>query len=174
MKSSVEMAMEKVPAQPIEVAEPPALVRRRISEPEALAVMEEVFEPKTNRLKEGTCLIPIGDRLVVRRIPEAQFSKYGMIFIRETSRDQPNAGVVLSCGQGRITEDGKLVPLRVPVGAVVLFGKYAGSEVPLGAITDGPQLLLHEEEIMGIVANAELAARFEEKAIPPVTAAQVA
>lgn len=155
-------------------AMPAVIDRRRITESEALAVMEEVFEPKTNRIKEGTCFIPIGDRICVRRIPEAQFSKYGMIFIRETSRDQPNAGVVLSCGQGRITEDGKLVPLRVPVGAVVLFGKYAGSDVPLGAITDEPQLVLHEEEVIGIVATAEIAAAIEAQSKPPVTAVQVA
>lgn len=175
-KTAVELAMERVPA----VAEsldaplpfPHAIERRRVSSEEALAITREIFAPLTNALREGAALIAIGDRLVVRRIPEAQYSKYG-IFVRETDRDQPNAGVVLSCGQGRVTEEGKLIPLRIPVGCVVLFGKYAGTEAPLGAINDEPQLILHEEEVLGIVATKEQAALIEANAKPPITATQV-
>lgn len=176
-KTAVELAMEKVASPAAEdltspLPFPHAVERKRVSQEEALAITREIFEPGTNALREGTTLIAIGDRLVVRRIPEAQYSKYG-IFIRQTDRDQPNAGVVLSCGQGRITEEGKLVPLRIPVGCVVLFGKYAGTEAPLGAINDEAQLILHEEEVLGIVATEEQAAIIEANAKPPVTAAQV-
>jgi chaperonin GroES len=178
-KTSVELALEKtsdLPAaeQPLakNLAFPHAFERKRVTEEEALAITREIFEPGTNALREGTTFIAIGDRLLVRRVPEAEYSKHG-IFLRETDRDQPNAGVVLSCGQGRITEEGRLIPLRIPVGCVVLFGKYAGSEAPLGAINDEPQLILHEDEVLGIVATKEQAAIIEANAKPPVTAAQV-
>lgn len=173
-KSAVELALERTKSlEPGEMVPfPLAVARKRVTEVEALAITREIFEPGTNALREGTTLIAIGDRLVVRRISEAEYSKHG-IFVRQTDRDQPNAGVVINCGQGRITEEGKLVPLRIPVGCVVLFGKYAGTEAPLGAINDEAQLILHEEEVLGIVATAEQAAIIEANAKPPVTAAQV-
>jgi co-chaperonin GroES (HSP10) len=181
-KTAVELAMEKVQhtdlsVGPLPAADalpfPHALRRTRVTNEDALEITREIFEPLTNRLQEGTTLFAWGDRLLVRRIPEAELSKYGRIFIRETDRDQPNAGVVLNCGPGRITEDGKLIRVGVPEGSVVLFGKYAGTDVPLGAITDDPQLMLHEEEVLGILATKEQAAIIEANAKPPVTAAQV-
>lgn len=175
-KTAVELAMEKVAPSAdtltAPVPFPHAIDRRRVSQEEALAITREVFEPGSNALKEGTTFIAIGDRLLVQRIPEAEYSKHG-IFLRETDRDQPNAGVVLNCGQGRVTEEGKLIPLRIPLGCIILFGKYAGTEAPLGAINDEPQLILHEEEVLGIVATKEQAAIIEANAKPPVTAAQV-
>ena len=92
-------------------------------------------------------LRPLQDRLVVKRIAEEEKSKGGII-IPDSAKEKPVEGEVLSVGNGKVLEGGKLRPLDVKAGDRVLFGKYAGTEIKV----NGEQhLILREDEILGIV-----------------------
>lgn len=90
---------------------------------------------------------PLRDRVIVRRIGEEEKTKGGII-IPDTAKEKPQEGEVIAVGNGRLLEDGKLVPLEIKKGDRVLFGKYSGTEVKM----DGEEyLMMREEDILGIV-----------------------
>ena len=96
-----------------------------------------------------TTLRPLHDRVLVRRV-EAQDGKHGSIIIPDTAKEKPQEGKVIAVGTGRITEDGKKLPLALKEGDRILFGKYSGSEVTL----DGQEyLIMKEEDVLGIVGS---------------------
>jgi len=90
---------------------------------------------------------PLHDRVVVRRVEEEQKTAGGII-IPDTAKEKPMQGEVIAVGPGARTEDGKLIPLDVKAGDIILFGKWSGTEVKL----DGEELLIMKEsDIMGII-----------------------
>ena len=90
---------------------------------------------------------PLHDRVVVRRTDEDEMSTGGII-IPDTAKEKPMQGEVVGVGPGARGEDGKLHPLDVQAGDLVLFGKWSGTEVKL----DGEDLLIMKEsDIMGIL-----------------------
>ena len=92
-------------------------------------------------------LRPLHDRILVRRLEEAE-QKRGGIIIPDTAKEKPQQATVLSVGSGRITEDGKVQPLDVKAGDKVVFGKYAGTEVKI----DGEELLIiREDDVLGVL-----------------------
>ena len=92
---------------------------------------------------------PLADRILVRRIEE-QETKKGGIIIPDTAKEKPQEGKVIAVGTGRVTEDGKKLPLALKEGDRILFGKYSGSEVTL----DGQEyLIMKEEDVLGIVGS---------------------
>ncbi len=103
-------------------------------------------------------LTPLHDRILVRRVEEAETVRGGII-IPDTAKEKPQEGVVVAVGTGR-HEKGHTVPLAVKEGDRVLFGKYAGSEIKI----DGEELLiLKEEEIFGILSGSGKGAERHEK-----------
>ncbi len=90
---------------------------------------------------------PLHDRIIVHRIEEDE-QRVGGIIIPDTAKEKPQQGKVVAVGKGRIEKDGKVTPLDVKSGDVVLFGKYAGQEVKI----DGEDLLIiREEEVLGVI-----------------------
>ena len=90
---------------------------------------------------------PLHDRVLVRRIESEDKTKGGLI-IPDSAKEKPMQGDVVAVGKGKMTEDGKVLPLDVKVGDKVLFGKYSGQEFKL----DGQDLLhMREDDIIGIV-----------------------
>jgi len=90
---------------------------------------------------------PLYDRLIVRRIAEEEKTKGGII-IPDTAKDKPTEGEVVAAGKGRLTEDGKVIPMDVKKGDRILFSKYAGNEVKI----DGTEyLIMREEDVLGII-----------------------
>ena len=77
-----------------------------------------------------TKLRPLHDRVLVRRLEEHE-DKHGSIIIPDTAQEKPQEGKVIAVGTGRVTEDGKKLPLALKEGDRILFGKYSGSEVKL-------------------------------------------
>ncbi|MEQ1439997.1 co-chaperone GroES [Fontimonas sp. SYSU GA230001] len=91
-------------------------------------------------------LRPLHDRVIVKRLEEEKKSAGGII-IPDNAAEKPVRGEVLAVGPGKKTEDGKLVPMDVKKGDIVLFGKYSGSEVKV----DGEELLvMREDDIMAV------------------------
>ncbi len=90
---------------------------------------------------------PLGDKILVQRLPEEEKSKGG-ILIPDNAKEKPTQAVVLAVGAGRVLEDGTVRPLDVKKGNKVLFGKYNGTEVEL----DGEKLLiLSENDILAVL-----------------------
>jgi chaperonin GroES len=90
---------------------------------------------------------PLQDRVLVKRIEEEEKTKGGII-IPDTAKEKPQMGEVMAVGNGKKTEDGKVVPLDVKAGNKVLFSKYAGTEVKV----EGEELLImREDDILGII-----------------------
>jgi chaperonin GroES len=103
-------------------------------------------------------LTPLHDRILIRRVEEAETVRGGII-IPDTAKEKPQEGVVVAVGTGR-HEKGHTVPLAVKEGDRVLFGKYAGSEIKI----DGEELLiLKEDEIFGILSGSAKGAEKHEK-----------
>jgi chaperonin GroES len=89
---------------------------------------------------------PINDRVIVKPFPAEQKTAGGLI-IPDTAKEKPQEGEVVAAGPGAKNEDGKLTPMDVKVGDVVLFGKWSGTEVKI----DGKEYsIMKETDIMGI------------------------
>jgi chaperonin GroES len=98
----------------------------------------------------ATKLTPLHDRIVVRRIEEAETTRGGII-IPDSAKDKPQEGEVVSVGKGKSNEEGKTFPLDVKAGDRVLFGKYSGTDIKI----DGEDfLIMREEEVLGILEGA--------------------
>ena len=89
---------------------------------------------------------PLQDRALVVRDDSAEKSKGGII-IPDTVQEKPLRGKVVSVGEGRLLEDGTLIPVCVKEGDIVLFGKHAGVELKLGGEV---HLILKETELLCI------------------------
>ena len=90
---------------------------------------------------------PLHDRVVVKRLEGEEKTKGGII-IPDTAKEKPQQGKVVGVGPGGRDESGKLIPIDVKVGDVVLFGKWSGTEVKI----DGQDLLIMKEsDIMGVL-----------------------
>ena len=92
---------------------------------------------------------PLYDRVVVKRIEEEQKTKGGII-IPDSAKEKPYEGQVIAVGQGKLLDDGALRKLDVKEGDLVLFGKYAGTEVKIEGVE---HLILREDDILGIVSR---------------------
>jgi chaperonin GroES len=92
-------------------------------------------------------LKPLGDRLVVEPQEKEERTASGII-LPETAKEKPQEGTVLAAGPGRVDDDGKRLPMDCKVGDVVLYAKYAGTEVK---INDKKLLILKESDILAIV-----------------------
>ena len=90
---------------------------------------------------------PLHDRVVVRRIEEESKSKGGII-IPDTAKEKPIQGEIVSAGPGARDEAGKLQPLDVKAGDLVLFGKWSGTEV---TIEGTEYLIMKESDILGVL-----------------------
>ncbi len=94
-----------------------------------------------------TSIRPLHDRVIVRRVEQDEKTAGGII-IPDTAKEKPIQGEVVAAGPGGRDDSGKLIPLDVKVGDIVLFGKWAGTEVKLS----GEELLvLKESDIIGVV-----------------------
>ena len=93
-------------------------------------------------------LKPLADRVVVEPLAQEEVTAFGII-LPETAKEKPQKGTVVAAGPGKRDDQGALVPMEVKVGDVVLYAKYAGTELKLEG---GKQVLvLRESDILAIV-----------------------
>jgi chaperonin GroES len=90
---------------------------------------------------------PLHDRLVVRRLEEERTTAGGIV-IPDSATEKPSQGEVLAIGPGNTLDNGDVRALDVKVGDVVLFGKYAGTEVKV----DGQEVIvMKEDDLFGVI-----------------------
>ncbi len=102
----------------------------------------EVAEKKLN-------LRPLGDRVVVMSVEEEEGTfAGGKLVLPETAKEKPQKGRVMAVGAGRKDDEGKVIAMDVKLGDIVLYAKYAGTEIKI----DGDKvLILKETDILAIV-----------------------
>jgi len=90
---------------------------------------------------------PLGDRIVVKPLTAEEKTKGGIV-LPETAKEKPQEGKVVAVGKGKVLESGKVEPVEVKAGDVVLYGKYSGTEIT----KDGEEyLIVREEDILAII-----------------------
>ncbi|RQW84747.1 MAG: co-chaperone GroES [Geobacter sp.] len=92
-------------------------------------------------------LRPLQDRIIVKRLEEESMTAGGL-YIPDTAKEKPQKGEIVAVGKGKITEDGKVIPVDLKVGDTVLFGKYAGTEIKIDGVD---YLIMREDDILGVV-----------------------
>jgi chaperonin GroES len=92
-------------------------------------------------------LKPLADRVVVRPL-EAEDKTASGLYIPDTAKEKPQQGEVIAVGPGKISDDGKKLPMEVKVGDKILYGKYSGTEV---RVSGEDYLIMRESDIFAIV-----------------------
>jgi chaperonin GroES len=90
---------------------------------------------------------PLQDRILVKRIEEEEKTTGGII-IPDTAKEKPMEGKVVAVGKGKLSEDGKLMPLDLKKGDRILFSKYAGTEVKIEGVE---HLIMREDDVLGVI-----------------------
>ena len=92
-------------------------------------------------------LRPLHDRILVRRLEEAEQIRGGII-IPDTAKEKPQQAEVKAVGNGKLLDSGKRAAPEVKSGDRILFAKYSGSDIKI----DGDEyLILREDEILGVL-----------------------
>ncbi|HRI47134.1 MAG: co-chaperone GroES [Ignavibacteriaceae bacterium] len=92
-------------------------------------------------------LSPLADRVIIKAAAAEEKTKSGII-IPNTAQEKPIEGTVVAVGSGKVTDDGKSIPMTVKVGDKVLYGKYSGTEV---TVEGEDYLIMRESDIFAIV-----------------------
>lgn len=95
-------------------------------------------------------LQPLHDRIVIEPAPKEEKTASGII-LPDSAQEKPLRGAVIAVGPGKLLDSGKVVPVDVKVGEVVLYGKYSGTEVTVGG---KDVVILRSDDILGILTEA--------------------
>ncbi len=96
-------------------------------------------------------LKPLGDRLIVEALEEEETTVSGIV-LPDTAKEKPQRGRVLAVGPGARNDKGELVPMEVAEGDEVIFSKYGGTEIKLGA---DDVLILRESDVLAKVVSSK-------------------
>ncbi|MEL7639129.1 MAG: co-chaperone GroES [Solidesulfovibrio sp.] len=92
-------------------------------------------------------LKPLGDRVLVKRLEQEEVTKGGII-IPDSAKEKPMKGEIIAVGPGKLGEDGKHMKMHVEKGDLVLFNKYAGTEIK---VDDEDFLVMREDDILAVI-----------------------
>lgn len=90
---------------------------------------------------------PLGDRVLVKPSQEKEKTKGGIV-LPDTAKEKPQEGEIVAVGEGRKSDDGKVIPLSLKVGDKVLYGKYSGTEI---TVDEEEYLIVREEDILAVI-----------------------
>lgn len=94
-------------------------------------------------------LKPLHNRILVERLDSDETTPSGLI-IPDSAKEKPQQGKIVSVGPGMLDKDGKLVPMEVSAGDLVLFAKFGGTEVTLEG---RDYLILKDDDILGVISE---------------------
>lgn len=92
---------------------------------------------------------PIGDRVFIKPLEAEEVTKSGIV-IPDTAKEKPQRGKVLAVGTGKVLDNGQRVPLEVKEGDIVLFAKYAGTDIKMES---EDYLILNERDILAVIES---------------------
>ena len=94
-------------------------------------------------------LKPLADRVLIKRLPEEETTRGGII-IPDSAKEKPQRGEVVAVGHGKHDEKGDKIKMELEAGDKVLFGKYAGTEIKL----DGEEyVIMRQDDVLGILKD---------------------
>jgi chaperonin GroES len=97
----------------------------------------------------GRTISPLGDRVVVKPSDQEEVSSGG-ILLPDTAKERPQEGKVIAAGPGRVTDEGKTIPMEIQVGDLVVYSRYAGTE---WKDTDNEEvLIMRESDVLGKIS----------------------
>ncbi len=90
---------------------------------------------------------PLSDRIVIKVVEDAEQTQGG-IFIPDSAKEKPQKGEVIAVGSGKTLENGQKEEVEVKVGEIVLFAKYAGTDLKM----DGSMFkILSIKDVLGVL-----------------------
>ena len=93
-------------------------------------------------------LRPLHDRVIIKRVDDAEQKSAGGIIIPDSAKEKPQRAEVVAVGPGKRNDKGDLSPLDVKAGDQVLIGKYAGNEIK---IQNQDYVIVREDEILAVI-----------------------
>jgi len=93
----------------------------------------------------GVPFKPLGNRIVIQPIEDEKQMSAGGIYIPDTAKEKPQEGKIVAVGPGRVTDDGKRVPMDLGEGDVVVYSKYSGTDYKEGEIE---YLVVREDDVL--------------------------
>ncbi|MBQ2886179.1 MAG: co-chaperone GroES [Alphaproteobacteria bacterium] len=90
---------------------------------------------------------PLRENVLIKRVEEENKTAGGII-LPDTVKEKPSEGKIVAIGEGRVTPDGRVLPMNVKVGDVVLFSKWTGTEIK---VNGEPHLIIKEGDILAII-----------------------
>ncbi|WP_337018881.1 co-chaperone GroES [Oceanobacillus massiliensis] len=91
---------------------------------------------------------PLGDRVVIELVVQEETTASGIV-LPDSAKEKPQEGRIVAVGTGRVTESGERVALEVSEGDVIIFSKFAGTEVKYQGTE---YLILRENDILAVVS----------------------
>lgn len=91
---------------------------------------------------------PLYDHILIEPMKKEEMTKTGILLPDTAEKERPEQGKIIAVGIGKKTEDGKIIPLEVKPGDIVLFSKYGPNEVK---VEDKEYLIAKEEDILAII-----------------------
>ena len=91
---------------------------------------------------------PLGDRVLLEPLKEKEGKTKTGIYLPDTAKERPEQGKVVAVGPGKITDEGKRIPMSVKEGDLVLFTKYGPNEIK---VDEKEYLIAREEDILAIL-----------------------
>lgn len=108
-------------------------------------------------------LKPLEDRVIVRKQEAAVTSAGGIILPESATKEQPNQGLILTVGPGKIDDKGNYQPIGVNQGETILFAKYSGTEVKVNGID---YLILAKRDILAVLEPPEEESNATDSSLP--------
>jgi chaperonin GroES len=90
---------------------------------------------------------PLADRVLIKALEPGEVKK-GEIIIPDTAKEKPQQGEIIEVGPGRVTDEGKKIPMEVKKGDKILYGKYSGTEVTIDHVE---YLIMRESDILAVI-----------------------
>lgn len=91
--------------------------------------------------------IPIRDRILVKKLEDSMKTKSGLVLSDDT-KERPTKGIALAVGEGKVNEDGKLLPMVIKKGDIIVYPKFSGHPIKIDGVE---YLILEEKEILGLM-----------------------
>jgi chaperonin GroES len=113
--------------------------------------MSKQTNEKNPSTQSKSNIVPLGDRVLVKPLSEMELStksSVGIIIPETIDKEKPMQGKIIAVGEGRVNDDGKVIPMRVRAGDRVVFSKYSPDEIKI----EGEEYyILSESSILAVI-----------------------
>jgi chaperonin GroES len=89
---------------------------------------------------------PLGDRVIIQPEAAEKTTQSGIV-LPDSAQDKPQTGVVISVGTGKVSDEGKTIPMNVKEGDIVIYAKYGGTELKMN---NDDYLIIRESDILAV------------------------